>query len=167
MEVDKLICNVIEHEMSTPSGRIVVKNQNWKPPSDSSYYIVVGVNNPKILSNISKFDYENDLEIKTVVTYTKVNIDITSKNREAVKRKEEIIMALNSIYSVQQQEFYQMKIFRDANVLDLSFIEGSSALNRFRISCIVSSIRRKETNMSTLTDGDYFNKFRRQEVIEQ
>jgi hypothetical protein len=161
MEVDKLVCNVIQHEMGTPNGRMVVGNQNWTPPSDSSYYITVRIRSPKIVASTNKFDHENDVEIKRVVTHTTVDINITSKNREAVERKEEVVMALTSTYSIQQQELYQMKIFRMTDILDLSLVEASSGLNRFRISCVVSSIREKQTSI------DYYDKFRRQEVIEQ
>jgi hypothetical protein len=161
MEVDKLICNVIQQEMSLSNGRIMTKNQNWKAPSDSGLYITVGIRSPKIVASTNKFDYENDVEIKRVVTHATVDINITSKNREAVERKEEVVMALTSTYSIQQQELYQMKIFRMTDILDLSLVEASSGLNRFRISCVVSSIREKQTSI------DYYDKFRRQEVIEQ
>jgi hypothetical protein len=162
MEVDKLICNIIQNEMNTPNGRIMTKTQNWTPPSDNSYYITVGIRSQKIVSSTNKFvPSTEDKEEKAVLTYTTLDINITSKNREAIERKEEIVMALTSTYSQQQQELYHMKIFRTNDILDLSFIEASSGLNRFRISCIVSSIREKQTSI------DYYDKFKHEEVIEQ
>src|SRR4030042_2538711 len=117
MEVDKLICNIIQNEMDTPAGRIMVKTQNWTPPSDNSYYITVGIRSQKIVSSTNKYNYATDQEDKAVLTYTTLDINITSKNREAIERKEEIVMALTSPYSQQQQELYHMKIFRPSDIL--------------------------------------------------
>ena len=75
------------------------------------------------------------------------NIEITSKNRDAQTRYHEVIMALTSDYSEQQQELNQIKIFRTGQILYLSFIEASSSLHRYRIHVIINSVKIKETDI--------------------
>ena len=85
----------------------------------------------------------------------------TSKNREAIERKEEVLMALTSFYSREQQELNSVKIFRTGNILDLSFIEAASAMHRFRIPVIMSNIKEKRKA------SPYYDKFRNEGLIER
>lgn len=150
-EADKLICDILVHDLQIDSGRVVVKGQNWNPPKDNNLYIIVSIRDSRILSSTNKI--KDSKEENNVVSYYKIDIDITSKNREAIERKEEVIMALTGYYSQTLQETNSSRIFRVGQALDLSFIEAASAMTRFRVSCMVSQIKTKLSNI------DYFDKF--------
>jgi hypothetical protein len=100
------------------------------------------------------FDSETGEEVKTVVSYQNFDIDITSKNEDAIDKKEEVVMSIKSQFSLNLQEKYGFKIFRTGDIQDLSFIEGASALKRFRIPVRVSMIHEKRTLV------DIYDKFR-------
>jgi hypothetical protein len=158
MEADIMICDIITNDMNLNPKRVVVQNQNYEAPKDQSLYITVRTGSPKVLSVTNTYD--NNKEIKQTVNYIPIAINITSRNREAMERKEEVLMALNSTYSRQKQEEYQIKIFRPSQIMDLSFIEGSAGLNRYKIDCIVSQLKTVEKTI------DYYDKFRHEEVVE-
>lgn len=158
MEVDLILCDIITNELGIDPARVVVYNQNWEPPSDSDMYVVVVTGQFTALGVVNRFDSDTDEEVKSVTGYTEIAVEITSKSREALERKEEIYMALVSGYSIRQQEDNQIKIFRSGDTLDLSFIEGASALHRFRIPVRISHVKTKRTAIEPL------DKFRSPEV---
>ena len=160
-EPDVLLCKIITHELEIDRDRVVVYDQDYDPPKDDLLYIVVSTRKSKPLSVSNVFDYKTNEEVSTVITYDNFDIDITSKNRDAIERKEEVLMALTSFYSIEQQELNSIKIFRTGDMIDLSFIEAASALKRFRISGIISNIKEKRKAAA------YFDKFRTQGVIQE
>lgn len=153
-DVDILICDIITNGLDIEEDRVVVYSENWDPPKDAGIYIVVSTRRGKPISNVRKYDDDTNEEVQTVVTYDFIDIDITSKDRTALDRKEEVLMALNSTYSEQVQNENNIKIFKLGEIMDLSFIEAASALKRYRIPCIVSNIKEKRTVIN------YFDKFR-------
>lgn len=62
-------------------------------------------------------------------------------------------MALNSIFSQQLQEQYHFHISTTGEVLDNSFLEATSRLNRFDVTCTVIRSYEKEKPV------DYYDKF--------
>jgi hypothetical protein len=161
-DIDILICDIITVGLGLEPEKVVVYSENWDPPKDQGIYIVVSTRRGKPISNVRKYDSTTNEEVQTVVTYDFVDIDITSKDRTALDRKEEVLMALNSTYSDQVQNENNIKIFRLGEIMDLSFIEAASALKRFRIPCIVSNVKEKRTVIN------YFDKFRNtQEEINE
>ena len=147
MEIDVILADIVTTDMELDADRVVVYDQNWKPPKDDGIYITVALSSPvRIIGANNNFDPDTDSEIKTVSKSEPYNIEITSKNRDAQDRWPEVIMALESTYSVQQQEENSIRIFpQSRNVMDLSFIEASSSLHRYRIPVIVNSVTRKTT----------------------
>lgn len=127
-------------------GRIFVYNQNLKLPGDSSLFVVVSSSgSANIISNVSKYDPDEDEDIQYTTLNQEYYIDFYSKNREAVDRKHEFVMALKSTFSIQKQEEYSMKIWRSGQILDLSYIDGVSALHRYRLPVKISYIETKRT----------------------
>jgi hypothetical protein len=159
-EPDVLLCDIITHELDIDEDRVVVYDENYDPPKDDLLYIIVSTRKGKPLSVNTKFDYETNEEVSSVTCFDSYDIDITSKNRDAIERKEEVLMALTSFYSIEQQEKNGVKVFRNGDILDLSFIEAASALKRFRISGIISNSKEKRKPAS------YFDKFRTLGVVE-
>lgn len=150
---DIILCDIISNDMGISADRVVVSNQNWKPPKDDGIYIIVSEGQSRIIGNTNRFDPDSDEEIKKVSKSTTYNVEITSKNTDAKYRKEEILMAIGSNYSEQKQEENQIRIFRTSQILDLSFIEGGSSLHRYQIPIIINSVIIKDRVT------DYFDKF--------
>jgi hypothetical protein len=164
MEVDEILRKIIIQELDIEENRVVFYNQNWNPPKDGGLYIILSTRSSKILGNNNFYQpttSEELEEVKQTVLFTSIDIDITSKNRTAMERKEEVLMSLVSSYSQIQQEKYCIRIFRPETILDLSFIEGGSALNRFRIPVTITSIKTKTTNI------DYYDKFQKEELLDE
>lgn len=146
MEIDVILADIISTDMGIDQSRVVVYAQNWKSPKDQGIYLTIALQSTRIIGANNHFDPEADSEIKSVSKSESYNIEITSKNRDAYDRYPEVIMALKSTYSVQKQEENHIRIFpQSRNVLDLSFIEASSSLHRYRIPVIVNSVTRKIT----------------------
>ena len=160
MAIDLILADIIQNELQINKDRISMYNQNFTAPSDPDIYIIISTGNTKILSSKTEYDGNTNEEVKGVVTYTQLNVDISSQSRDALLRKEEIIMALTSTYSVQQQELNTIKIWRNGDILDLSLVPGSSALHRYRIPVMISSVIIKRTAV------EYFDKFKPVEVVE-
>ena len=144
---DLILADIIATDMSLDADRVVVYDQNFIPPKDQNIYVIIALQSTRIIGNVNKFDPDTDKEIKSTSLAETYNIEITSKNRDAQTRYHEVVMALTSDYSEQQQELNQIKIFRTGQILDLSFIEASSSLHRYRIPVIINSVKIKETDI--------------------
>ena len=153
IEPDIILADIITTDMNLSSSRVVVYDQNYKPPKDPGLYIIIALQSTKIISNTNNYIDSKNEEKKTVVVSETYNIEVTSKDRSAINRYWEILVALDSTYSQQKQEENQIRIFRTGNILDLSFIEGASSLQRYKIPVIIQSVREKDTAI------DYYDKF--------
>lgn len=164
---DKILCDIIATDMGLDPTRVVAYNQNWKSPKDDDIYIIVAGGPESIIGSNNKFAPADptaepptvDREIKTVVTSAKHNVEITSRSTDAKYRKAEILAAIDSVYSQQKQEENQIKIFRTNQILDLSFIEGRSALHRYQVPVIINSVKRYEKPITT------YDKFQKPETL--
>jgi hypothetical protein len=145
---DIILCDILSIDMGLDAERVVVYNQNFKAPKDDDIYIVVSQGPMRPIGNNNRFDFENDKEIKKVSIFTTYNIEITSKNTDAKYRAPEVLAAIGSTYSEQKQELNHIRIFRTAQILDLSFIEGRSALHRYQIPVIINSVQIYEKSIS-------------------
>ena len=155
---DIILCDIIATDMNLDPTRVVVYNQNFKSPKDGEIYIVVSEGASRIIGNTNRFDSDNNKEVKKVSVSTTYNIEITSRNTDAKYRKAEVLAAIGSDYSEQKQEENQIRIFRTNQILDLSFIEGRSALHRYRIPVIINSVQKYEKTITPI------NKFQANEI---
>lgn len=166
MEVDLILCDIITNELQIDPSLVVVYNQDFIPPTDPTLlYATVATRKSKILSSKVTYDYgdaadETATEIKSISFYKTLIVEVNSKNRDAYERKEEIIMALTSYYSENQQGLNQIKIFRSPDILDISGIVGSFALNKFQIPVIITGTKEKRTSLVPIYD-----KFKPTEVL--
>lgn len=147
-----VLVDILVTEMELDQSRVVQYSQNWKAPKDDDIYITVALSRPRIIGSNNRFmpaDPEAvpptvDREVKTVSLATDYNIEITSKNRDAQLRYYEVLMAIDSVYAFQKMEENGIRIDRNAQIMDLSFIEGSSALHRYRIPVTIFHSETKE-----------------------
>lgn len=134
-----LFCEILQREMGLANGRVYLWDQKIFQPSDNNLYIAVSVPSCKPFSNNVQPDpitgWLNAVQITNMLAT--LDIDIISRGPEARDRKEEIILALNSIYAQSQQEgnsFYIGKLPPSARFVNLSNIDGAAIPYRFRIS---------------------------------
>lgn len=134
------IWDIIHHEMSdVDQDRITIFNQQWKIPKDDGLYILISSKGSKVFANRTGFKIISSVptEVNCINSQEIIAVEIMSRNQDAINRKEEILMALNSLYSQQVQEAKSFRIFRLGNIEQLSDLEGSAMLNRYEISVTV------------------------------
>jgi hypothetical protein len=130
---DIIIADIIQTELALPPGRIVVGLENFSAPKDSDLYIIVMTAEARVIAGSVYFDPDTDKEIKEVLCSSVFNIEIVSRGRGAMTRKEEVVSSLKSSYALDVMEKEQCRITRTGQILDLSAVEGASALKRYRI----------------------------------
>lgn len=165
----QILVDIIATRMELDTQSVWVRNQNRKIPQGDGVYIAVGQIGWKVYGN-NREEVSTEIpqpspspaiqtltEVITINAQEMIQIDIMSRNNDALMRQWEILAALNSTYSVQQQE---KNSFRIATIpmgfIDSSFAEGGSTLNRFTIT-IACNVWYKSTQL--LSQGDIYDSF--------
>lgn len=159
--IDDILADVIAEELEIDPSRVVLYDQNFKAPKDQNLYVTIAYSRTQIIGSNQKFLPADpdavpptvNRELKTVSKATTYNVEISSKNEDAKYRNHEIVMSLTSNYAQQKMEENNISLFRTGQILDLSLIEGTSALHRYRIPVIIHNIERKEKAI------DYYDSF--------
>lgn len=157
-EPDIVLADIIQAKLSLSAERVVVYDQNFKAPKDKLIYVVISTGSDKIISNTNKFDDALNQQVQAIVMNTTFNVEITSKNEDAKLRRFEVLTAINSNEATRKAEDNNIRIFRTNTILDLSFIEGSSSLHRYRIPVIISHM------VIIKSDTEYYDSFQSPEV---
>lgn len=152
-----IIRNIIMTEMELNPKRIWIYNADAPLPKDSGLFCILSLNAQNPFSNNLKYEsnIENDTlnEVQEMNIQADITISLLSKDESARTRAYEVQMALGSTYSQQMQEKNKMHISRIGNVVDASFLEATSRLNRFDIDCIALYGYKK------VKPVDYYDKF--------
>lgn len=157
----QIIIDIIREEMTIPSNQIWIRNQSTKIPNDNNLYIIVGVISSIPQSNNVYMATVQDMQIQINQSNIKemVQIDVVSHANVALTAYNDVIMALNSYYSQQQQELNNFRIYPlGINVADTGSAEGASMLNRYSITVPVMAWYRKEKLLNSPL-GDYYDDF--------
>lgn len=164
---EKIIVDIIREEMNLPAGQVVIRDQNFKVPNNDLLYVIVGMIDTKVYSAKSPTLKEVEVGSDSIEVYEVqecqmneyIQIDLFSRSNAATLRKSEIVMALNSIFSKQQQEENNFKMGRlPRSFVNTSYAEGGSQLNRFSLSFSCLTWYRKEKLLSA-TGGNYYDDF--------
>lgn len=141
--------------MSMPQGRVWAYNGTQNLPQDNGLFIVLSFMSRDPYANVSHYeDTQNGyIEKQSVNVAEDVLISLISVNTEARDRVFEVPMALKSAFSQYTQEKNHIHISTIGQVMDSSFVEASTRLNRFDVTCRV--IRTYEQTI----DIDYYDKF--------
>lgn len=158
-----LFCDIIQRELGLAVGRVYLWDQKIKQPTDDGLYIAVSVPSCKPFGNTVKPDPVTGWAdaVQSVNMLATLDLDIMSRGPAARDRKEEIILALNGLYSQSQQEansFYVGKLPAGARFVNLSAIDGAAIPYRFRISVNMQYAFTKSK------PAEYFNTFDEPEV---
>ena len=137
----QLIRCILIQELCIPGERVVLYNQKFIIPKTGEMRIYLETKlSPKAISNRNRFvgtGYGEEQQDSNWME--EVCIGIYSVDLEALQRKEEVAMALHSIFSQQIQEKNSFKIFRNVNIIPVNEQEGTHRLYRFDIECRVQA----------------------------
>lgn len=129
-----LFCDIIQNQMGLANGRVFFWDQKIMQPTDYDLYIAVSVLNCKPFGNVTEFQ-SNGTALQFCATMATLGVDIISRGPAARDRKEEVVMALNSVYAEQQMEANSFLIGRTPPAfVNLSQIDGAAIPYRFNIS---------------------------------
>lgn len=157
----KVIANIIQTELGLGDGFVMLDYEKNFIPTTQGLYVALayGDEHPIGNNNYSVPVPEGMTEIQEVSMLHEVVIDALSFNEEARVRKEEIIAALNSVYSQGAQQSNLMSIARiPRGFVNASSLEETKRLNRFVITVTVTALHRKVKPVS------YYDQFRDPEV---
>lgn len=148
----QLLGTIINAFTGIPADRIILKNEKYDAPKSGGPYVLIDYDGAAGLVGINSHpDYTTSMETMTATAHERFAVELCGFDQEATDRKSEIPMALRSQMAIRAAEDNNCSIFVAGPTLDLSSIEGSSALRRYRIPVIISNIERK-TVAETLID---------------
>jgi len=162
----KIIGDILKNGMALGDEQIYIYNQDFKIPETKGLFILMQYNNSDNYSTTNEFipapeGVDTAQEYISMLTREYYTINVVSKNDEARQRKEEVIMALNSNYSQDQQGLYQFQIAKISNsFVNVSELEGAGMLNRFAINISLLAFYNK------VTDTSFYDNFNNQINIE-
>lgn len=129
-----LLCDILANQLNLDSNHIYLWDQKIFEPTDSKLYIAVSMINCKPFGNNISYDADGN-SIQSVNVLAEIGIDIISRGPAARDQKELVLMALQSVYSEQQQEANSFQISRMShNFVNLSELDGAAIPYRYRIS---------------------------------
>lgn len=158
-----LVCDILKTQLGLDDNHVYLWNQKLFQPTDSSLYVAISLSSCKPFSNnIYPLSTDGSQVTQYTSMYGQLEFDIISRGPAARDQKELIPLALNSIYSQQQQEangFYIGKLPVTNGFINLSVIDGAAIPYRYRISYALQYL-------VTLTQSvPYFNQFSTPEVV--
>lgn len=161
-----LFTEILQRELAIPDDHIYLWDQKIFQPKDFDLYLVVGIHDCKVFGNnigpgLVMGDPDWSVSVASVNMMAVVDIDLISRGPAARDRKEEVILALNSLYSERQQEGNSFNIGRipaGARFQNLSLIDGAAIPYRFRISVNMQYTVTKTKSV------DYFDSFDEEEI---
>ena len=137
----QLLGTIIQSFTGIPANRIILKNELFDAPKDKAPYILIDYDGQAgMVGIVSKKDFTANTETMSMSSHERFAVELCGFGQEATDRKNEIPMALRSSIAVRAAEDANCSIFIAGPTLDLSSIEGSSALRRYRIPVIISNI---------------------------
>lgn len=155
-----LVLDILQTQLGIDSSHIFLWDQKTFQPVDSSLYIILSVVNCKPFGN-NIYPLSNGSNAQQYVSmYAKIDLDIISRGPAARDQKEFVVLALNSIYSQQQQEangFYISKI--PTPFIDLSNIDGAAIPYRFKISYAIQYVQ------SLTRSVPYYDQFPTEQIV--
>jgi hypothetical protein len=154
-----LVCDIIQNQMDLDDGRVYLWDQKIFEPTDSGLFVAVGVLKAKpFANNISPDAGGSGISgVGSVNVMATLTIDAISRSYEAVRRKEEILLALGSLYSQAQQQANSFSIGRlpaAGQFINLSSVDGAAIPYRFQIEVNVQYF---VTNLKAVPYFDDFN----------
>lgn len=152
----ELVCDIIRKELGLDPDQVYIYDQKYDIPTDSRLYIPIGVLTPRPFANNKRYEVIGGVltAIQSTNFASILNIEPLSRSTLALSRKEEIIMALMSDYSMQVQNAFSFYIAPiTTSFVAINQEDGASIPYRFAMSITIQyAIEKKKV-------PDYFDKF--------
>ena len=150
----KVVAQIIQEQLGLDVFHVIDATEKFDIPVDQGLFVVLFDEGPSIISRSNWFDPSTNSEVQTHTMLHPIRIEICSFNHEARQRKEEVALALDSIYAQQLMEQYQCQVSSmTGKFQDASAAEPSSFLKRYSTVVNVMAIHGK------VQPVDYFDKF--------
>ena len=132
------LCEILKSELGLEDRRVYLWDQKINAPTDSGMFIAVSVRTPKVFGMLNIEYVQTDEGMNSVQSVNMaaiVNLDVISRDNSALNRKEEVVMALKSMYAENQQKTNSFFIGSiPSQFTDLSQIDGTAIPYRFTIA---------------------------------
>jgi hypothetical protein len=168
-EVVKVIAGILAHEMDLANGQIMLTNERYNIPETEGLYMAVSYLSAKPIGNVDVSisngagPTDGMTEKQSVTMFYQVQIDLMSFDSSARTRKEEVFMALRSLYAEAQMELNTMQIAaQPVGFTDISSLEETKYLNRYAVTVNVTALVTKQKAVT-----DYYNTFPAQFTDEE
>ncbi len=152
----KVLADILQTELGLSAGRVMIADEKFNIEQQEGLYISLEYVGPsQVIANTNHYNPATDQEEQTQTTRFLVQIDALSFDNSARQRKEEISMALTSMYSQRLQEQYQCSIARmPGPVSDASSIESMAMLKRYTQTVAITALTSK------VKSAEYYDKFK-------
>ncbi len=138
---------------SGKNSQVMLTNERFNIPVTEGLYIALSYVDGKAIGNNNYFDGNAAVETQQVVMLYHLQIDMLSFNAEARTRKEEVYLALRSLFAQAKMERYRMQIARMPSAfVDASSLEESKMLNRFTMTIAVTAMTSKDVPVTDIYD---------------
>lgn len=153
VEPVKVVADIIQNQMGLTSRQIALAYQDYQIPSDGLFVMVGYLGPTETIANQGYFDAATGSEVQEVAVRHTIQIELMSMapDNSARIRKEEVLLALKSFYSQQQQDKNLIGIaWLMSDFIDATSVEATTMLNRYITTCSVNALHRK-----VLTAGSF------------
>lgn len=134
-----LFCDILRTELGLAPDRVYLYNQKIEQPKDFGMYVVVSILHEKPFGNVLKQAIGGAEAEAYVSVISTIGVDIISRGPEARDRRFEVLIALASVYSQQQQEANGFSVGRvPLNFVNLSLLDGAAIPYRFHMDITIT-----------------------------
>lgn len=142
-----MVAEILRKELELSLDHCYLYDQKVFKPEDEKMYLSVGVENVKVYGNNQRPDGDGNIEVG-VNCIADLHVEIMSRSDEALHRKEEVAIALGSVYAEAQQNANSFSMGRNVALVDVSEIDGAAIPYRFvlttRIQYAVSKMKSEQ-----------------------
>lgn len=154
MMVLESLCDIIASEMNLDRDQLFIMGERFTVPRDERLYISVALLSAKPFS--SGAPVGGDEQESSVNMSAAIQVDLFSKELESLERKEEVILALRSAYSLQVQAARGFLIARVTSAINnLSGVEGPGIPYRFSFTV---NLQYRVSKVKSVEFYDTFNR---------
>lgn len=139
----KVLRDIIKSELALDDDRIMLQNQKIDIRPIKGLYVVLSYLNGKPIgsNNFTTPTNYGLSETQEVLMRHQIQIDIMSADDSARLQKEQVMQALNSIFSQQQQTLNGMQISKvTGEFINASSLEETKILSRYTIAVYMTSL---------------------------
>ena len=156
----KVLADILQTELGLANGFVMLPDEKYNIPKTQGLFISLEyIGSQPLGVTTSELDVDGN-EVQAAVAVHSVQIDMMSFNNEARLKMPEIALAINSIYSQQQQELNHVSIAANTGLFsDNSSIESAQMMKRFTTTVNITARTQK------IKAGSYFDTFQAPEVI--